>query len=411
VKLQKFLIAALLTTTSTANAFMVSVDVKKSKIDLKLGGLMSGHEEITRQALVKAREQVIKNLEFDPVQGNEELFGDLDSHFFGTKGSDSPNVIIRGNYAADYPKSPEKNEYPLNLFDFWGFQGINTQSEWHANPNGQTIHGLRNYSGTNLVDTGKTCGEIRARIKKATIEGVKFWEQGMGKTDTASLLARKKGAFLIGQATHIMQDSFSPAHTQRFDHSKQFSLADLCYYGKDQKKLMDPDSPDCYHHTVDVRDYVYIMSPKQAEMTQAVWAPEPVTKIDDSIVEEMKKAAETEGEKSLFKSLLVKIKLLPAKIALIPFTSSQKEASLKHEARLARQATAEYLYLVAQYLYEKKKNPMGAGAFDADYAKLAERLDYNLFDGRVEGSSFLDKMPYGILRCDHLVTNTTTERE
>jgi hypothetical protein len=362
--------------TSQADAFMMALD-PNAYVDFKIGGRSSGHEEITRQSMIWARDE-LANVKIYPIKDDtEEIFGDLNPRTFGTKGT-SPNMIIQGNFAMDFEDSPRGMSYPINIVEYWGFpRDVDWGTDlfdWHNNPEGQTLHGLRNYINGNLQTAYQACTEVQGRIMKASIDAVDYWVKGQ----------KAKSAFILGQATHIIQDTFSPAHTKRSGYADGHQIVDLCYYGTAQRDKLRREKPNntiCYHEKVDLRDVIFIRDDWQIEQVEREW----------------------QG----FDTETVLVSNYSWRLGFV--SRDDKEAALKHEARLAKVATARYLYIMAQYIYDTLHFQLeiapGAMTIDVDYSMLKERLKAGLFEGSLDilqNQAMRNIMPNGVLNCERL---------
>lgn len=320
-------------------------------------GRSTGHEEITRQALLQARELLLRNTQVNIRAGGEGLVRGLGNYIRGTIGAMSPNLIIRGNYCTDAPHEPNAL---FSLTEFW-FRKSASEIDWHNDPKTQVFHFLRNFkkNGT-LVSARRACEEARETISRATFSAVREWQAG--NADVA--------LFLIGHATHIIQDSFSPAHTRRDLTDANAPIRDVCYYGDGNRRRLGPKLKNsaCYHDVVDLGDGIWIRSNQQEELARALYADEEVQQC------------------WLHRQYMI--------------TERSKRSCMKAEARLARDATVKYLYLVATELYQRRVE--GRPYDERDNAQLQRRLERELYDGGAEIPGFKNRMPGGIMRCDLL---------
>ncbi len=338
----KFLL--LLVTTSfyaPTFAFTVAVPVKNPILPIGfLAGTTSGHEEITRQALVLLNNHLkAKGISLDEL--SPEILAEKDAGFSGASGLNSGNSIIRGNYATDLPNVLTDH---FNLPN-WYHMKIGA---WNTNPDVQFVHFLRNIKpGEVLASQQETCIEARNTIIKSTIDGINLWHVGNIRS----------ALFLVGHASHTIQDSFSRAHTKRSDAEHNYDLLNVCYYGNRR----DTHTKTCRHHFIDFRDDIWMGSP---------------------------------------------IDIIKRIFALIIPSEEIREDSLKETATLARTASLRYLYLVTDYLFKNKDKP-------ANPAEVTNLLTDQLFEGR-SGNDAIDKglaaedeytqivMPRGIMSCNAL---------
>jgi hypothetical protein len=136
-------------------------------------GYTSGHEEITRQAMIQARNELARiGIHPDQLPGLHDLLGDLDPKFLGTKGNRTPNMVLRGNYATDFPEEVGMY-YPLSLKSF---HGIPEAADWHTSPGSQWIHFLRNYQGEGLASAKQTCRLVQKNLVRIAVEAARFWD-------------------------------------------------------------------------------------------------------------------------------------------------------------------------------------------------------------------------------------------
>ena len=157
-----------------------------------VGSNYSGHEEITRQALnnisKKIKEVDTANTLFDM----DDLKFDLAPEAKGLFGYKSKNMVIHGNFSTDFPNQTNV----MSLADFWKIKNFSD----FENPKTQMLHFLKNYkSSVSLESARSTCEQARSAIKYVTGEALKAWDSG-NKT---------RALFLIGHASHTIQDSFS----------------------------------------------------------------------------------------------------------------------------------------------------------------------------------------------------------
>lgn len=164
-------------------------------------------------------------------------------------GFNSTNPVIRGNYLTDNPRHRQGNEP-----DLVSFFGVDAPTDWHQDPRTQSAHFLRavtNPSRGIAEPKSKACQAGKERIITATLEARRNWASN-----------RDLALVYIGHATHIIQDSFSPAHVRRGGDSLR-KITDICTYGT---KVGD----GCYHDTISfdgdptiADDYVWGCSRKE----------------------------------------------------------------------------------------------------------------------------------------------------
>jgi hypothetical protein len=242
-----------------------------------------------------------------------------------------------------------------------------------------------------LTSQEDTCYEARKRITSTTIDAAKLWEEAeqvgyqaasaeriASRRSEAKKLREKeqflkgKALFLVGHATHTLQDSFSPDHGRRDSDSGNNDLRNICYYGGETKKQLEGlalGDKACYHPLPgsSLGDLIWIRSSRQLALAQSEWKHETTAKSPESFV----------------------------------FIPPNREAALKHEARLARDASARYYFILAKYLHEKRT---AKAKDDVAYSVLSRRLTDQLFEGNA-GIPGDTKMAKGVLRCDRMQAN------
>ena len=348
---------------SQAFGFSVSLDTRYTEM-LGVAGLRSGHEEITRQAMNLARSQIPADW-LDLVKDAKGFLADLDPIEDGTDGGTTSNIVIRANFLTDVPELTKASD-PISIKTYWH---IRTDIDYQTNPEIQLMHFLRNHrpDGT-LMTSRTTCINAREIIRHITIQAAKAWKAH----------EIEKALFWLGHATHVIQDSFSAAHTQRdwrTPDERNSNLKEICYFSKAQYKILaNAKQLDkyCYHNDPDLRDIVYIHTDGAFQRTRSEW---PETQVENC-------------------------NKLASDVFEVP--PSKKEVCLKDEARLARVATAKYFYLFAEYTHDLQTKP---GFDDPQYFELSQRLRRRFFEGPVGGtvSAALDTaMRNGIMRCDLL---------
>jgi hypothetical protein len=277
--------------SATGQSFFVSIDPNALNL-----GSHSAHEELTRQAYEYLQEQW-------KIAGSDHrayLEEDLEALY----------NISRGVYATDVPNG----KYIISLPDFWQFP--NDILQWHNNPFGQHLHSLRNRTDDkiHLESALEACLGTKKDILNVVAQAFDY------------LAANKKTEFLflVGHGLHIIQDSFSSAHTRR-QNTGNYNLTDLCYYGERQE-----NESACFHEENDERDQIWLMR-EPADLFA-------LTKKEWAVRGESVKA---------FKSI--------DKFDLIKASEKDKRAYLKHEARLAKIATIKFLKLNLELLLEMPK--------------------------------------------------------
>ena len=318
-----------------------------------VGSTYSGHEEITRQALNNVSRKIREAEPANPLFDLNDLKFDLLPEPKGLFGYKAKNMVIHGNFSTDFPGQTKV----FSLADFWQFKNFSD----FENPQTQMLHFLKNYKdGVTLEPARATCYRSRNAIKKVTLAALNAWDAG----------EKTKALFLIGHATHTIQDSFSPAHTRRAGADNNYDLINICYYGVEMNKKMDHSRMGpkdlCYHLSPDSRDAVWNLSGEQYKNALSNWGREAATQCD--------------------------------KGSGYPESDAAKASCLSNEARLARLATEKYLFLVFGRF--SPQNFTKAPAED-----FVGSLDSRLFDGPVGEAELDQKLGNGILRCDALPDN------
>ncbi len=313
----------------------------------------SGHEEITRQALNNTAKRL--NL-IDPsnnIFDLSEINFNLKAEPRGLQGYKAKNLVISGNFASDFPKQATT----VNLIEFWKNPGFAD----FENPKNQVIHFLRNYkSATVLASAKETCLGARQNIKFVTNAALERFREGK----------KSEALFLIGHALHMIQDSFSPAHTIRASDEDNYNIKQICFYGVSMFKKFDISQKDgetrlCYHSSPDSKDAIWNVSSSRYKEALKNWKAEPASQCD--------------------------------KNQNYPETEQDKNSCLSNEARLARVASEKYLLIVFGEMSPNNITPRSR-------ENLEDILEKNLFDGPVGISELDEKMPQGIMRCEGLST-------
>lgn len=318
----------------------------------------SGHEEITRQALNNLSKKIKDTGARNNIFNLADLNYDLLPEPFGLFGYKSQNMIIHGNFASDFPDQTSV----MSLAKFWQIPNIAV----FENPDAQVIHFLRNYKGIATVDSAKnTCLTARKNIKRVTTEALSFWQNG----------DKTRALFLIGHATHMIQDSFSPAHTIRADESHNSDVMNICYFGSGMYDAMRAGKVSeavlCFHQKPDVRDSIWNTDPQKYRDALKNWAKENAMKCNKS--------------------------------ENYPQTEKEKTSCMSNDARLARNATEKFLFLVFNQIDSEALVKQSIDAF-------VNQLDSRLFDGSVGDAELDKKMSKGIMRCDGLSDQDITAK-
>lgn len=315
-----------------------------------VGSNYSGHEEITRQALNSVAKK-IKDSETYSIFQLSDLTFDLAPEPKGLFGYKSKNMVIHGNFASDFPKQTSV----MSLADFWKDRSFHQ----FENPDNQVIHFLRNYKSSLVLASAKeTCTLAKSKIKYITAKALENWNEG--RTTEA--------LFLIGHATHTIQDSFSPAHTIR-ENTGNYDIKNICFFGNDMSKKIDtrfekdPLKQVCYHAAPDSRDAIWNYKSRQLDQSSREWPYQKNIDCDSN--------------------------------QNYPETEADKQACMNHEARLAKLATEKYLFLVFNQMNR-------AAIVKPSLENFIDSLESRLFEGPVGNPELDEKMQNGIIRCGGL---------
>jgi MYXO-CTERM domain-containing protein len=182
-------------------------------------GPARGHEDILRFGVDFANDLL------------EEETGDYEFFPRIMPGEDcvySTNQLVLGNGATDFPDEL-----------LAAFYGVDTDT-WHTAPTLQNLHFLRNYVGTDDVETAReACVGAEQRVINATRRAGEAWRDW----------SESEAYYWIGHATHILQDSFASPHTLRMGTGLR-TLVDVCTYDREIPGV-------CYHSTVALGDRIW----------------------------------------------------------------------------------------------------------------------------------------------------------
>ncbi len=328
-------------------------------------GRTSGHEEITRQAIVRTKELLKANdSKVDIARGGVKLLHDLDFSKRGLIGALAKNPIVKGVYCSDFP---ETEQCTFSLSKFW-FKD-QPDVDWHTGINTQSLHFLRNYKEKGgLVSPRLACYQAREKILVASMTAAREWQ--VGHIENA--------LFLIGHASHIIQDSFSHAHVRRDNVMTGFKIKDICYYGDDKQQelsFIKKELMACFHPSITstnieeaiIGDSIWIRTENQFNTTKLNYR----------------------GEAIELCSMMTNQYIVDPE---------RKVACLNLEARIARDATVKYLYVMAEELYKHRNVPFTA----VELGKLSQVLTEKLLEGSIKLKDFVDRTPNGIAQCSHL---------
>lgn len=335
---------------------------------------LAGHEEITRQAIIQANTIAAENNLVIPEEIAKHTQQNLKSERFGIIGSEALNPLIQGNYATDFPFT--RNDYAIKIPEYWGFTDVEDNMDWQNHPLSQKYHFLRNHMptkderGSLLVSERKSCFDSREAIIKVTQDVLTYFRKQEDRE-----LNIKKALFLIGHATHMIQDSFSHAHGRRDGRDNNFNVSEMCYFGSNADILAHPFKhkkryKSC-HHSLDemISDGIWMQDFANIRQVKKEWPNEAVVP-------------------NTAKGLYTCIKNYSRKV-------TDPEACLKHTPRLARTATAKYLVVLMLYMNTVSE-------IEATPEHLKNYLITNFFEGSLGLKNLDETMPNGIMRCEGL---------
>lgn len=194
-------------------------DKTKSKINFTVGleplGLSRGHEDLTRFAVDLVNAKIKQELNLNSFYPAVPV---------GENGAQSNYPMIQGVYHTDFAVShlPPHEILSGKLIGYYGAGFATTASEWQDTPWLQSIHSLRDFSGGEPLSLDESLKEIRNKIANAAYFAV-------GEYNGHPY----EGHYWLGHILHIIQDSFSEAHTRRGTDLR--AILDVCTYGVDKR--------------------------------------------------------------------------------------------------------------------------------------------------------------------------------
>lgn len=422
---------------SSALAFTVSLSFNPGKKLFLNIGRSSGHEEITRQALVGSvlilrSEQFKESFFTDPVEFLQ--LTDLEPKKLGTKGAVVKNPIIRGNFATDVPML-DSVKWPVNLLEMYG---VLPNENWHTSTKTQNIHSLRRYITSNgvvdqLQSAQDACNGVQDSIINASIEAWRLWRKAFSELPYVDRKLMNQSLFLMGHVSHIIQDSFSEAHSLRALEAP-FEVKDVCFYdprsvakglksGFDHGKslffravhlddnIVEESNKEswkrfskgevCLHRTFDMRDGIWARADHAHQKVQETVVGRDENgasllwrEIDSLFVQDVyDKQLETPTKSIIEFGDLISFKKCKRNWLA---NSDEKFSCMKHSARLARVATMRYFVAMASaFSFKSQVNTE---------VQLEELLKNKLLYGNmgIQKYSLSKVMPEGILSCRDL---------
>lgn len=181
-------------------------------------GPARGHEDLTRLGIGHANEALRLILGYHPFPKVE----------IGASGIDTQHPMLLGNYETDFPTQ--------KMYDFLG---IDSSVDWHHEGSLQYLHSLRNRTKSSYQGLRESCLSIRQGIRRAAEKALESHQNGK-LHDTL---------YWLGHGTHIVQDSFSRAHTSRTSLGNK-KIVDICTYGEQVEG-------SCHHKAIDLHDRIW----------------------------------------------------------------------------------------------------------------------------------------------------------
>lgn len=346
---------------------------------------LTGHEEITRQAIILTIKAAKQNNIPIPAEISKMGFQNLKASEFGLIGSEATNPLIQGNYATDFPFT--RKDYVVNIPKYWGFNDVKDNMDWQNHARTQKFHFLRDHlpkedkNGSILVSQRKSCIATREAIIRVTKEASLLMRKfsnnkGMAITPKEREANVRKALFYIGHATHMLQDSFSEAHGVRGTRKENFNVKEMCYFGFDTDIFEHPRSHETRlnscHHSVDeiIRDGLWLKDSKGINRVKKEWPGEPI--IEDSY----------DGIYTCLKNFTKKL--------------THTSSCIKHTPRLARTATAKYMLTLINY------NQTTDNETAAQKDHLRNYLMEHFFEGNLGLKGLDETMSEGVMRCQSL---------
>ena len=178
-------------------------------------GIFEGHEALTRFAL--------KDTPKPHFFHENELID-------GVRGSDKADFELSILYGKELPET---------IFDI-----VDSISDWHHHPRLQNLHFLRNKNTlTKKYESLKeTCKETKGLIQKWSDIAFNLYRVTGGNEDLVH--------YLLGHILHIIQDSYSSAHTKRNQNNE---ITDVCHFS-DQTIFDKKGRKICGHQGLQILD-------------------------------------------------------------------------------------------------------------------------------------------------------------
>lgn len=307
----------------------------------------------------------------------------------------------------------------------------NMGGNWDYNYEFQSAHSLRDTvmekdgkTFRALTSSRATCERTRSYIHNLAILAVKNLNKAsslLAESDATRNSAKSKhlrssakdytyqAFFQIGQASHSLQDSFSAAHTVR--EGENYDIKDICVYGDSYKKMLNSNAgKTCYHfeyvpaepgiRNLAKKGVEGVVSYREGDMHDSIWirGEEDAPKKFPNYVQTLERWGHKKGAKGQVVEHKEEVNLTSISNTFIEEVSA-KWANMKDEARMARTATAKYVYVILEYLSDVRN---GYIEDDQNYSLLSNRLNAQFFDGSpqrlqnpvwIADSGYVDKRP------------------
>lgn len=180
-------------------------------LGLSLLDVTRGHEDLTRFAVSIANRRIKEKL------GLNEYYTRIP---FGENGGRSTLPMIKGSFDTDWAITMVSGERSgESLINFYGVAWLDSGMAWQEFPWLQSLHFLRDRDAAGQVySLEESLASGRERISKAFQQSI--------------LTARKREVshYWLGHVLHIVQDSFSKAHTVRSPDFK--TILNICTFGE-----------------------------------------------------------------------------------------------------------------------------------------------------------------------------------
>ncbi len=188
-----------------------SDSLPKFTLGLSLVDTTRGHEDLTRFAVEMTNQRIKDKL------GLSEYFARIPQ---GENGGRSSLPMVKGSFDTDWAVTLVRSKRSGEaLINFYGVGWVNSGTEWQNFPWLQSLHFLRDRDAADQVyGLEESLESGREKISKAFQQSI----VSSGKRDVSH--------YWLGHTLHIVQDSFSKAHTVRSPDFK--SILNICTFGE-----------------------------------------------------------------------------------------------------------------------------------------------------------------------------------